>query len=216
MMKRILIAALLAVTPAFAAEKPALKSEDAVKAVFAQFFDCIGRKDLKCIGELCTDDVTFVSGRGEAKVVRGKAAALKGFEELLSHSASKEELKINYTLQNVRLIGEDHALGDSTTAGQPTDAASSKDPEQVWFNTVLMVLRNGKWLFEDVRTYVVNPKTQPCVQVGSTPAANPAPALPPLPAAAGSPAAPPRPAAGQPPAAAQPPAAPQMPITPKP
>jgi len=219
MMKKILIAALLIATPVFAAEKAAPKSEDAIRTVFAQFLDCIGKKDLKCIGDLCADDVTFVSPRGDGRIVRGKTGTVRGFEELLPKGAEGADLKIKHTVQNVRLIDSDHALCESSTADTPSSPKEGtvKEPDQVWFTTAIMVLKGGKWLFEDLRTYVVNPKTQPCVPVGPTPAPKESAASTPM--AAGSPGATPPARAGGPPAAAEPPVRwqpPALPPTPAP
>ena len=72
-MKKILIAAMLVTAPVFAAENPAAKAEDAIKAVFAQLDTCTAKNDATCLGELFADDATLTSPIGGAKLVKGKA-----------------------------------------------------------------------------------------------------------------------------------------------
>ena len=171
-MKRILIAVMLVAAPAFAVEKAASKDEAAVRELFAQFFHCVAKKDMKCVAELCADDVTFISAIGEGKIVKGKAAFLKGFEELVSMGSQGTELSIKHTVQNVRLIDNNRALGDcsiESNEGAPPEAPAVDPSRNVWFTTAVVARKGKKWLFEDLRTYAVSHASPPAAAISPAP-----------------------------------------------
>ena len=161
-MKKILIAAMLIAGPAFAAENAAAaKAEGAIKTVVAQFDTCIAKKDWNCLGDLLTDDATLVWPMAGAKVIKGKAPITKAIAGVMSGPSMKGGGQ-KHVIQNVRWIGQEHALVDySAERADPKAPGSADGGQQTWHATALMALKGGKWLIEDVRTYILEPLRSP-------------------------------------------------------
>jgi uncharacterized protein (TIGR02246 family) len=163
-MKRILIATMFVASAALAAENTNPKAEEAIKAVFVRVDTCLAKHDPKCLGELFADDATFAGPVGGGKIIKGKAQIVKAFEGMMKEPSTKG-VKQERAVQNVRFVGEDRAFVDcsltlsGTTA--PKYSADDENQQQMWYSTALMVLKDGKWILEDVRFYVVQTPPMP-------------------------------------------------------
>jgi uncharacterized protein (TIGR02246 family) len=169
-MKRIVIAVMLVAAPAFAAENPAPKAEEAIKAAFSQFDTCVAKAEPKCVGDFFADDATLAGLTGSATVVKGKAEITNALRATINEPFMKG---VKRSVQNVRMIGQDHALVDGSVK-----IATAKAPEgagQTWHFTALMTLKSGKWLVQDIRSFVLEPVQPPTCAQPSPPAAAPAP-----------------------------------------
>src|SRR5438876_10500228 len=115
-MKSILIAAVVVSAAAVAVENPAAsKADEAIKQVFVQVDRCLADNDAKCVGELLVEDATFAEPTGGAKIIKGKAQIVTTLQELMDAPApNMKAAKRTYSVENVRMIGEDHAFVDSS------------------------------------------------------------------------------------------------------
>jgi uncharacterized protein (TIGR02246 family) len=160
-MQKTLITALLVSTAAVAVESAAAsKTDDAIKQVFIQLDRCLENNDAKCVGELLVEDATFAAPTGGAKIVKGKAQIVKSLEELMGAPApNMKGAKRTHSVENVRMIGEDHAVVDSSVevAAKPAEGQAGDAPERPYHAVAVMVRKGDKWLFEDLRSYVVEP-----------------------------------------------------------
>lgn len=151
MMKKILIALVVVSTALIAGESAAAsKVDDGVKRTFTQLDNCIAESDAKCVGELLVDDATFFQW-ASGTLLKGKAQIVKSLEAMMGPSKGKPGgAKQTHTVQNIRTIGEDHALVDCEAVGVGTK------PGEGVHTVGVMVLKGDKWLFEDLRSYVID------------------------------------------------------------
>lgn len=159
-MKKILITALVISTAAVAVESFAAPS-DAIKQVFAALDRCLADNDAKCVGGLLVDDATFAAPEFGSRVVKSKAQVVKTLEELMGVPApNMKGAKRTHAVENVRMIGEDHAVVDASIAVGGVKAAEGEGAEALgaYHAVAVMVLKGDKWLFEDLRSYVVQPE----------------------------------------------------------
>jgi len=148
-MRKILIAAVLLVAPAYAADNP----EAAIKAAVLRIDTCVANKDMKCLGELFADDATFGGPDNAGKLLTGKSAILASFDKRMKESAM-DGVKQVRTVEKLRLMGNDRALVD--TSVKLSGAKDLGEGEgQAWHAVMSVRLEGGKWLLEDVRSYVV-------------------------------------------------------------
>ena len=165
-MKKTLIAAFVVSTAAVAVESfSASTADDAIKQLFAQLDRCLADDDAKCVGELFVEDATFSEPVTGAKIIKGKAQIVKSLEELMGAPAPKMKgAKRTNTVQNVRMIGEDHALVDSSVdvAGmKPAEGEAADAPRGSYHSVAVMARKGDKWLFQDIRSYGVGPTPFP-------------------------------------------------------
>jgi len=149
MMREILVVAVLLAAPAYGASPSA---EAAIKAAVGRIDTCVGNQDMKCLGELFADDATFGGPENGGKLITGKPAILRTFEKM--KGSGTDGVKQVRTVERVRLIGTDRALVDTSVK-----LSGAKDlgdgVSQAWHAVMLVRLEDGKWLLEDVRSYVV-------------------------------------------------------------
>jgi uncharacterized protein (TIGR02246 family) len=162
-MKNILIAAVLAFTSVVAVDSSvAQKADDAIKQTFVQIDRCTSNNDATCVGELMVDDATYLAPT-LGGIVKGKAQIVKAIEKLIGGPATAAEKrpKQTHVVESVRMIGEDHAFVDASveTAGKAPGAGGTLTQE--YHFAAVMTLKGSKWLFEDVRSYVVQEPTPP-------------------------------------------------------
>jgi uncharacterized protein (TIGR02246 family) len=155
-MREILIAAILLVAPTYAAANP--EAEAAIKTAVGRIDTCINDKDSKCLGELFVDDATFGGPIGGGRIVSGKAAVLRMFEDLMKEP-TPEGVKQVRSVEKIRFIGQDSAFVDSSV--KLVGSKEVQGTRQDWHSTMLMKLQDGKWLLEDVRFYVVETGAPP-------------------------------------------------------
>lgn len=154
MMKRILIAALVGFTAAFAFDGfAASTADDAIKQVFGQIDRCLENNDAKCVGDLLVEDATFIAPNGGGKIVKGKAEIVKTFQELFANSP--KGLKRKQSIKNVRMIGEDHALVDASVDIEGMKPNEANAPGESYHAVALMILKSDQWLLRDLRSYAV-------------------------------------------------------------
>ncbi len=161
-MKKMLIAALVVSTAAVAVESSAApKADDAIKQVYVQLNHCFANNDAKCVGELLVEDATFVAPTGGAKIVKGKTQIVKTLQDLMgAPDPGMKGAKQTHSVENVRMIGEDHAVVDSSVAvaGMKVEEGQAADaPRESYHTVAVLVLKGDKWLLEDLRSYVVQP-----------------------------------------------------------
>jgi uncharacterized protein (TIGR02246 family) len=160
-MKKILIAALVASTAAVAVESYAAAGDDGVRQLFAQLDRCLAAQDAKCVGGLLADDATYLAPTAGAKIVKGNAEIVKSLEDVPAAPASNTKTARTHAVQNVRMIGESLAVVDASVAGvKPAEdeAAASPGP---YHSFAVVILKGDKWLFDDLRSYVVEPPKKP-------------------------------------------------------
>jgi len=173
-MKKIMIAALVVVTAGVAVESHAA-ADDAIKPVFAQLDRCLADNDAKCVGELFVEAGTFLAPTVSTKIVKGKAQIVKTLKDLMGVPAPNLKSARMHSVENVRMIGEDHAVVDASVAGKGEDKAAAAGGQ---YHAVAVMIRVGdKWLFEDMRSYAVGtaeasqmPAASPGAQKPATPA----------------------------------------------
>ncbi|MFN8641308.1 MAG: nuclear transport factor 2 family protein [Candidatus Binatia bacterium] len=193
-MKNFLIAALVACTALVAVESfAAPKAEDGIKQTFAQLDRCVANDDAACMGELMADDATLVLPEG-GQMIRGRSQIVTSIKNLIGSAPGGGGGKASNTVESVRMIGEDHALVDSVVSGPG-------GKKGVTYYVVALVTRKGdRWVFQDIRQYVVD--TRPASERERPPTQAPAPVMP----------TPPGPTVGAPgPAPTSPASVPQMP-----
>jgi len=159
-MKKIMIAALVVVTAAVAVESHAA-ADDAIKPVFAQLDRCLADNDAKCVGELLVEDGTFLAPTGGTKIAKGKAEIVKSLQDVMGTPAPNTKSARTHSVVNVRMIGEDHAVVDASAAGVKPAEGEAADAPKPYHTFAVMVLKGDKWLFEDLRSYVVEPAKEP-------------------------------------------------------
>jgi uncharacterized protein (TIGR02246 family) len=164
-MKKILIAALVVSTAAVAVEGfAAPNASDAIKQVFVALDRCLADNDAKCVGELLVDDATFAAPDFGSRIVKSKAQVVKTLGELMGAPApNMKGAKRTHSVENVRMIGEDHAVVDASiaVAGVKPAEGEAADAPGSYHAVAVMVLKGDKWLFEDLRSYVVQPEKKP-------------------------------------------------------
>ena len=167
-MKKTMIAALVVVTAAVAVESHAA-ADSAIKQVFAQLDRCLVDNDAKCVGELFVEAGTFLAPTVSTKIVKGKAQIVKTLEELMGVPApNMKGVKRTHSVENVRMVGEEHAVVDASVEGKPGEGKAGAVGGQ--YHAVAVMIRVGdKWLFEDMRSYAVGTAEVPQVPV-ATPA----------------------------------------------
>jgi uncharacterized protein (TIGR02246 family) len=191
-MKKLAIAMMVVSAAAVAVESFAASgAEDAIKRVYAQLDVCASKSDAKCIADLFTDDGTFSEPASGGKIIKGQAQILKTLQDLMSGAPNTKGLKHTRLVENVRMIGADHALVDSSLdlkGMESAEAVPGNGPRE--HSVAVMILRGDKWLFEDIRSYVVGaawptkkdtapaakPESSPAAKSESAPAAKPEPA----------------------------------------
>jgi uncharacterized protein (TIGR02246 family) len=155
-MKSVSVAALiLSVLALVAVENAAASMEDAIKQVFVQLDRCIANNDAKCVGEFFADDATYSEPSGGAKIIKGKAQIVKKLEAAFG-SPNTSGSKVTHTVENVRVIGTDHAIVDSSVTVVESKPGTS-GPLGSYRDVSVMVLKGNKWFCEDVRLYVIDP-----------------------------------------------------------
>lgn len=171
-MKKTLIAALIVATLAVVAESPAAsKAEDAIKQVLAQLDRCFAANDPSCLGALFVEDATYAAPTGDAKIVKGRGPILKALTESMG-ALEKQNMKLTHSLENVRMIGEDHAVVDISIAvgGEKAAKDDAGSAQRDSYRAVaVMALEGGKWLCQDLRSYVIG-SAQPAKQDSAPPA----------------------------------------------
>ncbi|MCC6848795.1 MAG: nuclear transport factor 2 family protein [Deltaproteobacteria bacterium] len=186
-MKKPLIAALIAsaiavATPSLAASK----ADDAIKQVLAQLDRCFAASDPTCLGRLFVEDATYVAPVGDAKIIKGKARILKLLTESMG-DLEKQNMKLAHSLENVRMIGEGHAVADISikVGGQNPPQDGTGDSQHGSYRAVaVMALEGGTWLCQDLRSYVVGNTTQSGSGAGAHTGPAPAEGVPTPPAKA--------------------------------
>ncbi len=155
-MRSILIAAMVVSAVGVAIQSAAApKADDAIKHVFAQLDDCIANNDAKCVGELLVEDATFVAPTAGAKIIKGKAEIVKTLQDLLKGAPNMKGAKQTHSVENVRMIGPDHAVVDAALEMKRTDGGAGEAPRDSYHAVAVMVLKGDKWLYEDLRSYAV-------------------------------------------------------------
>jgi uncharacterized protein (TIGR02246 family) len=165
-MKKILIAAMVVSAGAVAVQSSAApKADDAIKQVFVQLDSCLANNDAKCVGDLFVEDGTYAWPAGGAKITKGKAQIVKTLEELMGTPApNRKGAKQTASVENVRMIGEDHAVVDSSIAVsgvKSPERQAANAPQASYHAVAVMAVKGDKWLFEDLRSYVVTPLPPP-------------------------------------------------------
>lgn len=153
-MKKILIAVLVVSTAAVAAKSFAA-SDDAIKQVFAQVDSCLAKNDAKCVGNQFVEDGTFSSPTRGAKIIKGKAEIVKTLEELLKGAPNMKGAKQTHSVENVRMIGADHAVVDCSLKMKAAEGEAAATAGDSYHAVAVMVLKGDKWLLEDLRSYAV-------------------------------------------------------------
>lgn len=175
-MKNILITAVLALTVVAVDSAVAQKADDAIKQTFVQIDRCVANNDATCLGELMVDDATYLVPTLGA-IVKGKTQIVKAVEKLIGGPAAGEKRpKQSHVVESVRMIDEQHAFVDASVATAGHDAGVEGAVAQKYHFVAVMKLEAGKWLFEDVRIYVMEDPTakkgepKPAAQEPSAPA----------------------------------------------
>jgi uncharacterized protein (TIGR02246 family) len=168
-MKKILIAAWVVAAAAVAVESSAAPAEDAIKQVFAQVDACLAKRDAKCVGAFLAEDATYVAPTAGAKIVKGRPQIVATIEKSFGPADAKRPTT-THAIENVRLIGETHAIVDSAIE------FSADAPQETYRDVSVMVLEDGKWLCQDVRFYMVGGESRPKAE--PVPAAKAEPAAP--------------------------------------
>jgi hypothetical protein len=89
-----------------------------------------------------------------AKIIKGKKQVVKNLEESMASPAPNvKSAKRTHTVENVRMIGEDHAVVDSSV--EAPVKSTEGGPGGAYHAVAVMVRKGGKWLFEDLRSYVI-------------------------------------------------------------
>lgn len=162
-MKKILVAALVVTACAVVVERvAATQVDDAIKGVLGKLDRCFAANDAPCVGELFAEDATYVAPQGEAKVVKGRAQILQVLAPSME-AFSKQGGKLTHALENVRTIDDAHALVDITiTVRAPKGPAKEEEGtrSESYRGVALMALQGGKWLCQDLRSYVIGHTAQ--------------------------------------------------------
>ena len=178
-MKRIAIAGLVVAGVLVALESSAAPAaEEAIKHVFVQIDQCLANNDAKCVGELLVEDATYSEAMADAKIIKGRTQITKTLEDLMGGTPNAKGAKPTHTVENIRMVGTDHAIVDSTIqfAGMKPEGEGADAPRHKLRTLAVMVLKGDKWLFQDLRNYIVGPEPTPPKQESAPPAKNePAP-----------------------------------------
>lgn len=182
-MKKILVIALCVAAPAFAGE------DDAIKPLFTQLDACIAKKDAQCIGQLLTTDATvaspgLVDSMNVPKIFKSRAEAIDAFEKLMKDMPPDSGAKQRHVVRNVHLIGSDRAFVDC----QVELSGVKEKPPGDYHAVGSLIRQDGKWLIQDMRSFVVTRPAPP--PAANAPKADEAAAA----AQAGTPATPAAPA----------------------
>lgn len=159
MKKFLTVVAMLASVSAFAAEKkmaaPAASKDAAIKAIFAKVDEGFAKHDAKSFGALFADDATFIGPMGDGKLVKGREEIVKMHEGMMT-SPEMKDVTSTHTVENIRWIGKDAALVDATVAFNGMKMPENA-PAPVWHAVVLVQMKKGHWMLEDVRPYAIMP-----------------------------------------------------------
>lgn len=157
-MKKIFLAALVVIGCAVQIESAsATQVEDSIKEVLGKLDRCFAANDTACVGELFVDDATYVAPQGDAKVIKGRAQIVKVLAPAMD-SMNKRGGKLTHALENVRMIDDAHAFIDVTiTVRGPKGPAKEEEGahRDLYRGVGVMALKGGKWLCEDLRSYVI-------------------------------------------------------------
>lgn len=151
-MKTIMIAASLAIAAVSATHAADPNADAAIKAVVSQLDTCLAAPDAKCVEALFATDATVAGPTDGGKIVSGRAEILK----VAQNNPGAQAMKQARSVDRIRFIGKDRALVDCTV--RVTGSSPDASTPQTWHTTALVTLTNGKWLFQDVRSYVVDPR----------------------------------------------------------
>jgi uncharacterized protein (TIGR02246 family) len=135
------------------APSSASKEEEAIKQVFADLSRCLSDSDAQCVGNLFVEDGTYAWPTGGAKISKGKAQIVETLQALMgtSHPGTEGPQPV-LSVENVRMIcDDDRAVVDSTV-----EFAGGKAPEGSYRAIAVMARNRDKWLFEDLRSYVID------------------------------------------------------------
>jgi len=160
-MKKTLVAAMVVSAAAVAAQSFAASSaSDAIKQTFVALDRCLANNDAKCVGGVMADDVTFAWPQGGSKIIKSKAQVVRTLAELMGDAGpNMKGAKQTHAVENVRMIGNDHAVVDASVAiagAKATEGEGAASPG-TYHAIAVMILKGDKWLFEDLRSYVVEP-----------------------------------------------------------
>jgi len=171
-MKTIAIAGLVVSAVLVALDSPAAPTgPEAIKQVFVQIDQCVADKDAKCVGELMADDATYSDAMADAKMMKGKAQITKTLEGLMGGAPKGKGPKPTHTVENIRMVGTDHAIVDSTIEFAGTKPDEGADAPQYKLRTLaVVVLKGDKWLVQDLRNYIVGPASAPPKKPSAPPA----------------------------------------------
>lgn len=161
-MKKVLVAALVAAVCAGVVERAAAAQvDDGIKEVLATLDRCFAANDAPCVGKLFADDATFVEPQGDAKVIKGRAQILKVLAPSME-AFNKQGGKLTHALENVRMIDDTHAFIDVTiTVRSPKGPEGEQaTPGGAFRGVGLMVSDGGKWICQDLRSYVIGHTAQ--------------------------------------------------------
>jgi uncharacterized protein (TIGR02246 family) len=172
MTKSILIAAMVAFAAAGAVESfAAAQANEEIKQGFAQLDRCLADNDAKCVGELFVEDATFSAPTIGNKIIKGKAQIVKTLDDMFAGAPGMKGAKRTHTVENVRMIGQDHAVVDASVAVTGMKAAEGADaagPGHSYHAVAVMILKGDKWLFEDMRSYAVEVAKKPAEATAPT------------------------------------------------
>lgn len=153
-MKKILIAAAMLVSTAVLVVESIAASQvdDAINQAVGQFNRCFADEDAKCVGAFFVDDATYMEPT-DGKILKGRGQILKALTKSMS-GVKKAGWKLTYTVLNLRMIGESHVFVD-TTVKIEEETPSGKPLPEAHRAVMSMVLKDGAWLFEDLRSYFI-------------------------------------------------------------
>lgn len=167
------LTALLCAAPAFAADKKADKAaagNEKVQAMLDQLDATFAKHDATAMAAFFADDATLVMPAGDGTLISGKENLVKAHEGMFK-SPMFQGVTTKHTVQNVRWIGKDDAFIDASVVFngmQPPPGMPAGAPAPTGHVVVHAVQKGGKWLFADVRPYMIMPMP---------PAGAPAPAM---------------------------------------
>lgn len=153
-MKNIVIAAVLALLVVAVDGAVAQNADDAIKQTFVQMDRCVAENYAACAGALMADDATYLVPT-LGTIVKGKTQIIEAVEKVMGGAAAGEKRpKQTHVVESVRMIDAEHAFVDASVATAGHDAGEGAVPQKYHF-VALMKLEAGKWLFQDVRIYVM-------------------------------------------------------------
>lgn len=170
-MKKIRVVALVVTAcAAIAGSALAAQVDDAIKGVLGKLDRCFADNDGACVGALFVEDATYVAPQGDAKVIKGRAQIVKALSPAMD-ALHKRGGKLTHTLENVRMIDDAHALIDVTIAVRGPNGPVQEQagaPRDLYRGVGVMALKDGSWLCEDLRSYVIGYKEHGAEDAGAT------------------------------------------------